>query len=190
MASDETVPQPSGGVIRFSMEINLTAEQIIGLLPMVAERAGLSAVIHNSPVLHIGVNMQNESKNEAKSNTRSVQVGGDATGIGAMASTTGDIGDITVYMDRVKNSSGISDDIKAQLSKAADVLAKSKDISEDDKTDVTESLGKLTSELEKGEEKRDQGRLARYFNRIKDVAPAVTAVLSIIAGIIGIEAKK
>ena len=83
--------------------------------------------------------------------------------------------DINVYKQAVDQSSSIEDDVKQVLKNARDALEHIK-LSEADKEDATDDLGKLTAELEKDD--KDIGRVQRYWNRIKEIAPPVAAILS------------
>ncbi len=83
-------------------------------------------------------------------------------------------GDINVYKQAVDQSSGLDDELKNVLKQAREAI-ESAGLSEVDKADVAEDLDKLTVELEKPE--KDSGLVRRYWNRIKEVAPTVAALL-------------
>lgn len=84
------------------------------------------------------------------------------------------IGDINVYKQVVDQSLGLDDELKSVLKQARDAI-EAADLSELDKADVAEHLDKLTAELEKCE--KETGLVKRYWNRIKEVAPPVAALL-------------
>ena len=58
------------------------------------------------------------------------------------------------------------------------------ELDREDKDDITDNLTKLTTELQKPEKQQDEGRLKRYFTRIKESAPAIASGLSITASIL------
>jgi hypothetical protein len=88
--------------------------------------------------------------------------------------------DITVYQRDIDQSTVLDPELKQKLKEAREALDKV-DLSEDDKNDVADNLEKLTIELEKPQ--RDAGRVKRFWNRIKEVAPTVAAILSTAASI-------
>ncbi len=55
---------------------------------------------------------------------------------------------------------------------------------DEDKADVVENLNKLTAALEG--EKREPGRIQRFWNRIKEVAPVVADILKSAASVAAI----
>src|SRR5262249_25639096 len=75
----------------------------------------------------------------------------------------------------VKKPQAIDEDVKKKLAAAAKALAKLK-LDEGDKTDVTDDLTKLRTELEKPD--NDEGRILKIWNRIKDIAPTVALILA------------
>jgi hypothetical protein len=81
--------------------------------------------------------------------------------------------DITVYSESVNNS-GLEPELKRALI-AARRLVDTAGLSKTDEADVNDSLGRITTELEKPN--RDPGLIRRYFNRIKDVAAGVAGAL-------------
>jgi hypothetical protein len=103
------------------------------------------------------------------------EVKGDAIGSALGRGARVKAGDITVYKQAVDQSSGLDDELKAVLKQSREAIDAA-GLSEPDKADAIDDLGKLTSELEKPE--RDPGLVRRYWNRIKDVAPPIAALLS------------
>jgi hypothetical protein len=83
--------------------------------------------------------------------------------------------DITMYKNAVDRSSRLDNNIKQILKNARDAIEHAV-LSDEDKADVLDDLNKLTAELEKPE--KDPGRVHRYWNRIKEVAPPVAAILT------------
>jgi hypothetical protein len=82
--------------------------------------------------------------------------------------------DIAVYKSHIDASHALDTETKHGLLEARKELEAQK-MSVADKHDVADSLGKLTSELEKPE--KDAGLVKRFFQRIKEVAPTVATVL-------------
>jgi hypothetical protein len=105
----------------------------------------------------------------------SIEIRGDVIGAAVGAGAT--VRARTIYVDQ---SSGLADDLKRVLKDARDRL-EGLDLSEADKKDATEDLGKLAAELEKSE--KNPGLVQRYWNRIKEVAPPVASILSAAASI-------
>lgn len=104
-----------------------------------------------------------------------INIGGDAIGaaVGSHASLRAH--DITTYKQVVDQSLTLDEDVKRALKEAREALEKA-DLSEADKGDATDDLGKLTDELQKPE--KDVGRVRRLWNHIKDIAPPVASILS------------
>ena len=88
--------------------------------------------------------------------------------------------DITIFRGRVESSPNIEADLKQILLEAREKIERAS-LSDPDKEDATENLTKLTVELDKPV--RDSGLIKRYWNRVKDVAPPVAALLSSAASI-------
>ena len=107
------------------------------------------------------------------------QIGGDAIG-SAFGSGTVNARDINVYKNAVDGSVGLDKDIKQKLKEAREAIENA-DLSDADKADVVEQLKNLTAELEKPQQ--DATRVQRFWNRIKDVAPTVAAILSTAASV-------
>lgn len=104
-----------------------------------------------------------------------IEIRGDAIGSAVGAGARVRARDITVYKQAVDQSSGLDDDLKRALKDARDAL-EGLNLGDTDKEDATEDLGKLTAELEKSE--KDHRLVQRYWNRIKEIAPPVAAILS------------
>ena len=107
-------------------------------------------------------------------------VKGDVVGSALGRRARAKAGDINVYKQAVDQSSGLDDELKNVLKQARDAI-EAADLGEVDKADVTEDLDKLTAELEKTE--KEPGLVRRYWNRIKEVAPTVAALLGSAASI-------
>ena len=103
-----------------------------------------------------------------------VEVHGDAIG-SAVGSGTVNARDITVYKNAIDSSSRLDHGIKQKLKEARDAIENA-ELSDADKADVLDELSKLTAELEKPEQ--DAGRVQRYWNHIKEVAPTVASILA------------
>lgn len=102
------------------------------------------------------------------------EVKGDVVGSALGRRARAEVGDINVYKQAVDQSSGLDDELKNVLKQARDAIEEA-GLSETDKADITEDLAKLTAELEKPE--KDPGLVRRYWNRIKEIAPTVSALL-------------
>ena len=102
------------------------------------------------------------------------EIHGDAIG-SAFGSGTVNARDITVYKNAVDGSAGLDNDIKTKLKEAREAIENA-DLSDEDKADVVDELNKLTAELEKPEQ--NDGRIQRYWNHIKEIAPTVASILS------------
>jgi hypothetical protein len=101
---------------------------------------------------------------------------GDVTGSTVGRGGRAEVHDIVVYKQIVDNAKMIDVETKQVLKKARDTLEK-ENLSEVDKGDAADHLGKLTKELENADAK-DEGRIRRLFGYIKDVAPDVASVLT------------
>ncbi len=104
-----------------------------------------------------------------------IQIRGDAVGSAVGSGARVIARDITVYKQTVEQSPNLEEDVKRVLKEARELL-EAEALSEADKADATEDLGKLTAELEK--EQKDPGLIRRYWGRIKEAAPTVASVLS------------
>jgi hypothetical protein len=102
------------------------------------------------------------------------EIHGDAIG-SAFGSGTVNARDIIVYKNAVDSSTRLENDVKQKLKEAREAIERA-DLSDADKADVVDDLNKLTAELEKPE--KDEGRVQRYWNRIKEVAPTVASILA------------
>ena len=114
-----------------------------------------------------------------------IEIQGDAIGSAIGAGARVRARDITAYKQAVDRSAGIDADLKRSLKAARDAIDQA-DLSDIDKADAADDLGKLTAELEKPE--KDPGLVRRYFNHIKEIAPVVASILSsakIVADILG-----
>jgi hypothetical protein len=87
----------------------------------------------------------------------------------------GDHNSLTNYFGVVDNLDTIEEDIKQKLKEARKAIERA-NLSDADKADVVDELNKLTAELQKPE--KDDGRVQRYWNRIKEVAPTVASILA------------
>ncbi|MHC4620113.1 MAG: pentapeptide repeat-containing protein [Planctomycetota bacterium] len=82
--------------------------------------------------------------------------------------------DITVYKQTIENSQVLDSGLKEKLIEAREAVEKLK-LPQAEKEDVADQLGNLTTEMQKGKPK---ARLvARFWNRIKEIAPTVAAIL-------------
>jgi hypothetical protein len=86
----------------------------------------------------------------------------------------GDNNSLTNY-GVVDNLGTVEEDVKQKLKEARGAIERA-DLSDADKADVVDELNKLTAELEKPE--KDEGRVKRYWNHIKGVAPTVASILA------------
>ena len=87
----------------------------------------------------------------------------------------GDHNSLTNYFGVVDKLGTVEEDIKLKLKEAREAIEHS-DLPHDDKADAVEQLNNLTAELEKPE--KDDGRVQRYWNRIKEVAPTGASILA------------
>jgi hypothetical protein len=83
--------------------------------------------------------------------------------------------DITLYKNVVDSSTRLDNNVKQKLQEAREAVENA-ELSDADKADVIDDLNKLTAELDKPEQ--DDGRVQRYWNRIKEVAPTVAQILA------------
>jgi hypothetical protein len=104
-----------------------------------------------------------------------INVGGDAIGSALGRGARVDAGDITVFKQTLDQSTQLDAELKETLLKAREAIENA-GLSEDDKADATEDLGKLATELSKPE--KNPTLVQRYWNRVKEVAPTVAAILS------------
>ncbi len=81
---------------------------------------------------------------------------------------------ITAYIETV-NKSKLDQDTRSALIAARKIIENT-ELTKTDKADVSDSLGRLTAELEKTE--REPGLIRRYFNRIREVASTAATILS------------
>jgi hypothetical protein len=81
--------------------------------------------------------------------------------------------DVTVYKQTVDRST-LDDEVKEKLKQAADEVGKL-DLSEANKNDAADDLGKLTNELQKPEP--EGSRVKHLLNHIKEIAPTVATIL-------------
>ena len=82
--------------------------------------------------------------------------------------------DVNAYIGEVDRSS-IDEEIKVVLKQARQAV-EAADLPPGDKEDLEDDLGKLSAEMEKPE--KDAGRVQKIWNRIKEIAPPIAAILS------------
>jgi uncharacterized protein YjbI with pentapeptide repeats len=87
----------------------------------------------------------------------------------------GDNNSLTNYFGVVDKLGTVEEDVKQKLQEARNAIENS-DLPDADKADAVDELNKLTAELGKAE--KDDGRVKRYWNRIKEVAPTVASILA------------
>lgn len=104
-------------------------------------------------------------------NLKNSNVTGSAIGTGATAS----VGDITAYQSLVDQSTNLDADLKAKLKQARKAIEHA-GLTETDKKDVLDDLGKLTDEM--GQKPPEANRVQRLWKRIKEVAPTASAILA------------
>jgi hypothetical protein len=102
-----------------------------------------------------------------------ISIGGDVTGSAVGSHAKVKARDISSYKQVVNQSVGDAD-LRQKLIEARELL-ETLPLSPDDKNDTADNLGKLTEEMQK--EKPEPGRVQRFFNYIRDVAPSVASVL-------------
>jgi hypothetical protein len=100
------------------------------------------------------------------------EVHGDAIG-SAFGSGTVNARDIIVYKNAVDSSARLDNDIKQKLKEARESIERA-DLSDADKADAVDDLNKLTDALVN----KDDSRVQRYWNRIKEVAPTGASILA------------
>ncbi len=105
-----------------------------------------------------------------------ISIGGNVTGSAVGSHASLKTRDIITQVQR----SGMDGDLKQKFIDAAESLA-NLNIAEDDKSDAADDLAKLKAELEKPT--KDEGRIAKIWNRIKAVAPTVAYILASAASI-------
>jgi hypothetical protein len=103
-----------------------------------------------------------------------IKIGGNVTNAAVGSSSKFQARDVTAYNNAVDNSS-IDDEITDVLKRAREALD-AEGLSEGDAEDASDSLAKLSAELEKPQ--KDVGRIRRLWNGIKEIAPTVAAILS------------
>lgn len=81
---------------------------------------------------------------------------------------------ISIFQNMVNNSSNIDSDMKEKINLACTEIEKLS-IPQEDKCDAIENIEKLTKELDKLEP--DPGRVKRFLNHIKEIAPTVSSIL-------------
>jgi len=127
------------------------------------------SVINKPPEWHVAIQIGGTHVGDK------INIGGDAISavVGSHASLKAH--DITAYKQVVDRSLSLDEDLKRALKEAREALER-EDLSEADKGDATDDLGKLTDELQKPE--KDVSRVRRLWNHIKDIAPPVASILS------------
>lgn len=88
----------------------------------------------------------------------------------------GERNSLTNYFGVVDKLDAVEGDIKQKLKEAREAIENAKDLSGTDKKDAIDQLNNLTAELEKPE--KDESRVKRYWNRIKEVAPTGASILA------------
>jgi hypothetical protein len=83
--------------------------------------------------------------------------------------------DITVFKQMLDSSAHLDQDLREKLFKAREEVERTS-LSPEDKQDVTESLKRLAIELNKPQQ--DASVIRRFWNRVKEIAPTVAAILS------------
>jgi uncharacterized protein YjbI with pentapeptide repeats len=94
----------------------------------------------------------------------------------------GDHNSLTNYFGVVDKLDTVEGDIKHKLKEAREAIENAKDLSDADKKDAVDQLNNLTAELEKPE--KDESRVKRYWNRIKEVAPTGASILASAASLV------
>ena len=117
----------------------------------------------------VNINVQPGGTLNMQNNT----VQGDNIG-GTVGGGTVNARDITVYKNSVEAST-LEPELKAVLVKAREELEREK-VTEADRNDVADSLGKLTEEMAKKE--KDPGLVRRWVGRIRDIIPSIANVLT------------
>ncbi len=84
------------------------------------------------------------------------------------------IRDITVYKNEVDNSPSLDPETRDLLKQAIDAIEAAK-VSDQEKAEAKEDLGKLTDELKKPE--KEPGAIRRYLGRLGAVLPSVATIL-------------
>ncbi len=100
-----------------------------------------------------------------------ISIGGDVTGSAVGSDASLKARDIITQVQK----SGLDNDLKQKFTEAAEALA-NLNIAEGDKSDAADDLAKLKAELEKPA--KDEGRIQKIWNRIKDIAPTVASILA------------
>lgn len=101
------------------------------------------------------------------------QVGGDVIGSAVGKGAALHARDMTIYR-QVLASSEIDAELKQVLLAARETIAQLL-VSDEDRNDLADDLGKLTDEFAKPAP--EQSRIARFLARIKEVAPSVESIL-------------
>ena len=104
-------------------------------------------------------------------NLKNSNITGSAIGTGATAS----IGDINAFQSLVDQSTNLDAELKAKLKQAREAIEQTV-LTETDKKDVLDDLGKLTDEM--GQKAPEASRVQRLWKRIKEVAPTASAILA------------
>lgn len=88
--------------------------------------------------------------------------------------------DVNVFIDSINNAHNIDEETKNAFVKAREEL-ESLDLDDTDKNDVSNNIEMLAREMDS--EEKNGSRVKRFYNRIKEVAPTVAAVLGSAAAI-------
>lgn len=130
-------------------------------------------VINEPPELHLAIQVHDQAT--LIMGDDNINIEGDAIGAAIGSHVRLNARDITAYKQLVDQSLTLDEDLKRALKEAREAL-ESEDLSQADKGDAADDLGKLTDELQKPE--KDVGRVRRLWNSIKDIAPPVASILS------------
>jgi hypothetical protein len=142
-----------------------------------ARVTGSAQMINNYTACAIGPNSVVGPSTITSLNTGSQQmgdkthIGGDVTNSAVGSSARLKARDIVANIHKT----GLDDDTKQIFAQAAQLLA-NLELEEGDRSDASDDLGKLASELDKPT--RDEGRIQKIWARIQSVAPTVASILA------------
>ena len=112
---------------------------------------------------------------ESHSMDSEVTIGGNVVGSAVGSGSTVNARDINAFNNALDQSQGLDPELKRVLVEARQQL-ESGDLTGADKDDAVDDLGKLADEIKKPEPQ--PGRIKRFFDGIKQLAPDVASILS------------
>ena len=100
---------------------------------------------------------------------------GDAIGSAIGSGATINARDITVYKQKVDAAERLESDVKEKLKQARDAIEAER-LSDADRADLLDDLGRLTAELQAPN--KSKSRIERFLNRIKEISSTTADIIS------------